>query len=68
MKSRFVHRLRYIEDMNISEDIWKKWSLEMQQGKEFIRVGQQTFVDVEEADKWLRKKSETKQRCRTTSR
>ena len=64
MKSRFVHRLRYIEDMNISEDIWKKWSLEMQQGKEFIRVGQQTFVDVEEADKWLRKKSETKKKCR----
>jgi hypothetical protein len=53
--------------MNISEDIWKKWSLDMQQGKEFIRVGQQTFVDVEEADKWLRAKSETKQKCRTTS-
>lgn len=67
MKSRYVHRLRYIEEMNISEDIWKKWSLDMEQGKQFIRVGQQTFVDVEEVDKWLRKKSETKQKCRTTS-
>ena len=64
MKSRYVHRLRYIEEMNISEDIWKKWSLDMEQGKQFIRVGQQTFVDVEEVDKWLRAKSE----CRTISR
>jgi len=60
MKSRYVHRLRYIEEMNISEDIWKKWSLDMEQGKQFIRVGQQTFVDVEEADKWLRAKSDAR--------
>ena len=54
MKSRFVHRLRYIEDMNISEDIWKKWSLEMQQEKNSSESDNRRS-SMWETDKWLQK-------------
>ncbi len=65
--SRYIHRVDFIKEMHITEDIFRKWLSEMEQGKHFIRKGKQTFVDIEETDKWLAEQNgKTRKNSHTT--
>lgn len=55
MNQEFVHRRRYQEMMDVTHDTVTNWmQKKWQRGKHYVVVGKNTFININEANAWLR--------------
>lgn len=55
MTSDFVHRKRYQEMMDVTSATVTNWmQKKWQRGKHYVVVGKNTFINLEEANLWLK--------------
>jgi hypothetical protein len=55
MTSEFVHRKRYEEMMDVTHATVTNWmQKKWQRGKHYVVVGKNTFINLNEANAWLK--------------